>query len=230
LRENARKREQRKLARQLGSRDIPLAVGTLSAWSPFETRGRTMADQILPATAFKSPAIALSGVVDYEMYTKFRQQFDQAADKSLVVIELSTLGGDPEVARMMGEDVRFASETEPTRRFVFLGKAAIYSAGVTFMSFFARPNRYLARGTRLMIHERKLSKKLVIDGPLTTCVAVVKATLNEIESSIDIQNEGFQNLVLGSSVTLDEVIKRAPSNWYVAAEEAKQLGLVEAVL
>jgi ATP-dependent protease ClpP protease subunit len=189
-----------------------------------------MADQILPATAFKSPAIALSGVVDYEMYTKFRQQFDQAADKSLVVIELSTLGGDPEVARMMGEDVRFASETEPTRRFVFLGKAAIYSAGVTFMSFFARPNRYLARGTRLMIHERKLSKKLVIDGPLTTCVAVVKATLNEIESSIDIQNEGFQNLVLGSSVTLDEVIKRAPSNWYVAAEEAKQLGLVEAVL
>jgi membrane-bound ClpP family serine protease len=101
-----------------------------------------MADQILPATAFKSPAIALSGVVDYEMYTKFGQQFDQAADKSLVVIELSTLGGDPEVARMMGEDVRFASETDPTRRFVFLGKAAIYSAGVTFMSFFARPNRY----------------------------------------------------------------------------------------
>ena len=207
-----------------------MAVGTLSAWPPFQTRETTMADQILPATAFKSPAIALSGVVDYEMYTKFRQQFDQAADKSLVVIELSTLGGDPEVARMMGEDVRFASETEPTRRFVFLGKAAIYSAGVTFMSFFARPNRYLARGTRLMIHERKLSKKLVIDGPLTTCVAVVKATLNEIESSIAIQNEGFQNLVLGSSVTLEEVIKRAPSNWYVAADEAKQPGLVEAVL
>jgi hypothetical protein len=63
--------------------------------------------------------------------------------------------------------------TEPNRRFVFLGKAAIYSAGVTFMSFFARHNRYLTRGTRLMIHERKLSKKLVIDGPLTTCVAVV---------------------------------------------------------
>jgi hypothetical protein len=47
---------------------------------------------------------------------------------------------------MTGEDVRFASEMEPTRRFVFLGKAAIYSAGTTFMSFFARQNRYLARG------------------------------------------------------------------------------------
>ena len=43
-----------------------------------------------------------------------------------------------------------ASEMEPTRRFVFFGKAAIYSAGVTFMSFFARANRYLARGTRLI--------------------------------------------------------------------------------
>ena len=131
---------------------------------------------------------------------------------------------------MMGEDVRFASEMEPARRFVFLGKAAIYSAGVTFMSFFARENHYLARGMRLMIHERKLSKKLVIDGPLTTCVAVVKATLNEIECSIAIQNEGFQNLVLGSSITLDEVLKKAPSNWYLEAQEAKSLGLVEAVL
>ena len=87
----------------------------------------------LPATAFKSPAIALSGVVDYEMYTKFRKQFDDASEKELVVIELSTLGGDPEVARMMGEDVRFHSEVRPERRMVFLGKAAIYSAGATFM-------------------------------------------------------------------------------------------------
>jgi ATP-dependent protease ClpP protease subunit len=189
-----------------------------------------MTHDTLPASAFKSPAIALSGVVDYEMYTKFRAQFDNALDKNIVVIELATLGGDPEVARMMGEDVRFASETEPTRRFVFLGNAAIYSAGVTFMSFFARDNRYLTRGTRLMIHERKLSTKLVIDGPLTTCVAVVKATLNEIESSIAIQNEGFQNLVLGSSVTLDQVLERAPSNWYLEAQEAKNLGLIEAVL
>jgi ATP-dependent protease ClpP protease subunit len=189
-----------------------------------------MANQTLPASAFKSPAIALSGAVDYEMYTKFRTQFDNASDQNIVVIELSTLGGDPEVARMMDEDVRFASETEPARRFVFLGKAAIYSAGVTFMSFFVRENRYLARGTRLMIHVRKLSKKLVIDGPLTACVAVVKATLNEIECSIAIQNEGFQNLVLGSSVTLDELQKKAPSNWYLEAQEAKSPGLVEAVL
>lgn len=189
-----------------------------------------MPNAALPASAFQTPAIALSGAVDHNMYTNFRQQFDNAAGRDLVVIELSTLGGDPEVARMMGEDVRFASEMAPARRFVFLGKAAIYSAGTTFMSFFARENRYLTRGTRLMIHERKLSKNLVIDGPLTTCVATIKATLNEIECSIVIQNEGFQNLVLGSRVTLDEVLQRAPSNWYLEAQEAKNLQLIEGVL
>jgi ATP-dependent protease ClpP protease subunit len=189
-----------------------------------------MTDELLAAADFKSPAIALSGVVDYDMYKSFRAQFDKAAQSELVVIELSTLGGDPEVARMMGEDVRFASEMEPGRRFVFLGKAAIYSAGTTFMSFFARKNRYLARGTRLMIHERKLSKSLVIDGPLTTCVAVVRATLNEIECSIAIQNEGFANLILNSDVSIDEVLEKAPSNWYLEANEAKERGLVEAVL
>ena len=81
-----------------------------------------------------------------------------------------------------------------------------------------------------MIHERKLSKQLVIDGPLTTCVATVRATLNEIECSITIQNEGFQNLVNGSKVTLDEVLQKAPSNWYVEANRAKELGLIEDVL
>lgn len=184
----------------------------------------------LTAADFKWPAIQLSGAVDYAMYTNFRGQLANAPPQGIVAIELSTHGGDPEVARMMGEDIRFHSEMTPERRFVFLGKAAIYSAGTTFMSFFARVNRYLTRGTRLMIHERKLLKTLQISGPLTTCLATVQATLNEIESSIDIQNEGFANLVQGSSVTLDEVLRRAPSDWYIEANEARELGLVEAVL
>jgi hypothetical protein len=98
------------------------------------------------------------------------------------------------------------------------------------MSFFARDNRYLTRGTRLMIHERKLDKELHINGPLTSCVATVRATLNEIEASVVIQNEGFENLVRGSDVTMDEVLKKAPFNWYIEAEEARSLGLIRAVI
>jgi ATP-dependent protease ClpP protease subunit len=184
----------------------------------------------LDASAFDTPRILLAGAVDYAMYDRFRDRLTQAPDSGLVVIELSTLGGHPEVARMMGEDVRFQSDINPARRLVFLGKAAIYSAGATFMSFFAVENRYLTRGARVMIHERKMDKTLHIAGPLTTCIASVKAMLNELEHSIAIQNEGFENLVRGSAVTMDEVLRRAPENWYIEAQEAKALGLVAGVL
>jgi hypothetical protein len=186
--------------------------------------------ETLPSKAFDAPRIQLAGTVDYAMYDSFRRQFSMAPTEGLVIIELSTLGGDPEVARMMGEDVRFHSEITPGRRLVFLGKAAIYSAGATFMSFFATPNRYLTRGTRLMIHERKMNKTVEIRGPLTTCLASVRAVLHELEHSIIIQNEGFGNLIRGSQVTMDEVLERAPSNWYLEAQEAKSLGLIHGVI
>ena len=50
--------------------------------------------------------------------------------------------------------------------------------------FFCWTYRYLTRGTRLMVHERKLNKTLNIDGPLTTCVTTVKASLKEIQASM----------------------------------------------
>lgn len=81
-----------------------------------------------------------------------------------------------------------------------------------------------------MIHERKLNKTLRIDGPLTSCVATVKATLHEIEASIAIQNEGFENIVRGSKVTMDEVLQRAPYNWYLEAQEAMDLELISGIL
>lgn len=188
----------------------------------------------LTAADFENPAILLSGPVDYDMYRDFRAKLETAlADTpgdGRIHVELSTLGGDPEVARMMGEDIRFHSDLVPERRFVFLGKAAIYSAGTTFMSFFAIENRYLTRGTRLMIHERKMSKSLRVEGPLTSCIASVKALLHEIESSIEIQNEGFENLVRGSKVTMAQVLEKAPANWYIEANEAADLGLVTAII
>jgi ATP-dependent protease ClpP protease subunit len=189
-----------------------------------------MTAQPLTPEMFNNPAVSLSGAVDYLMYGNFRNQLNSAPTEGLVVVELSTLGGDPEVARMMGEDVRFHSDLTPQRRIVFLGKAAIYSAGATFMSFFAKSNRYLTRGTRIMIHERKLTRNLHIEGPLTSCVATLEATLNEIRESIEIQNEGFESLVRGSSITMDEVLQRAPSNWYIEGNEAQRLGLIEGVL
>ena len=179
---------------------------------------------------FEFPAIMLSGLVDHGMYLHFRQCLSTAAQQGLVVVEISTLGGDPEIARMMGEDIRFQSDLYPDRRLVFLGKTAVYSAGATFMGFFAAENRYLTRGTRLMIHERIITRDIHLQGPLSTCIASLKATLHEIEASIAIQNEGFANLILGSQISMEDLLRRAPENWYLEANEAVSLGLAAAVI
>jgi ATP-dependent protease ClpP protease subunit len=185
---------------------------------------------MLGPKAFAYPAFMLSGYVDHGMYLQFRNCQSSAPQQGLVVVEISTLGGDPEIARMMGEDIRFHSDLYPDRRLVFLGKTAVYSAGATFMGFFAAENRYLARGTRVMIHERIITRDIHLEGPLSTCIASLKATLHEIEASIAIQNEGFANLILGSQVSMEELLKRAPENWYLEANEAQALGLVAAVI
>src|SRR3546814_5676366 len=61
-------------------------------------------------------------------------------------------------------------------------------------------------------------------------LASLKATLHEIEASISIQNEGFANLILGSQVSMEELLNRAPENWYLEASEAQALGLIAAVI
>jgi hypothetical protein len=68
---------------------------------------------------FNSPAILLGGPVDYDIYKNFRSQLDASKKEGLVVTELSTLGGDPEAARMMGEDIRFHSENLKTADLFF---------------------------------------------------------------------------------------------------------------
>src|SRR5262245_56353103 len=58
--------------------------------------GGGMNSAVLSAADFRQPAIALAGVVDNVMYGVFRQQLAMAPPSGLVVVELSTLGGDPE--------------------------------------------------------------------------------------------------------------------------------------
>jgi ATP-dependent protease ClpP protease subunit len=172
-----------------------------------------------------NPHITLSGPVDQAMYAGFRDQLAAAPASGAIVVTISTLGGDPEVARLMGDEIRLLREFEG-REFLFLGKVAVYSAGATFMSAFPVDKRFLTRGTRIMIHERIMNKTVQVSGPLKTCVATLKATLHEIEHSIRIEEEGFRAIVEGSRVDLDELVRRAPENWYLEAQEARDAGLV----
>jgi hypothetical protein len=175
---------------------------------------------------FDAPAILLGGPVDYDMYKDFRPVPERRIGRHRIVDAWRRSGSCPHDGRR---------HSLPQREFAqppvcLPGKGRDLFSGDDLHEFFAVENRYLTRGTRLMIHERKLDKTLHISGPLTTCVATVKATLHEIEASIAIQNEGFENLIRGSKVMLDDLLSRAPGNWYIEATEARSLGLVSDVL
>lgn len=184
-----------------------------------------MTDRIKDYPLLARPQVRLSGTVDDQMYTSFRDQLASAPPDQMLVVSITTLGGDPEVARAMGDDIRLLRASEG-RQTVFLGKVAVYSAGATFMAAFPADQRFLTRGTRLLIHERQIDSTVSLSGPLRMQVANLKAKLHEIEHSIRIEEEGFASIIAGSSVTLDEVRERAPDNWYIEAEEARDLGLV----
>ena len=182
------------------------------------------------STAAKYPLLAqphvrLHGTVDDAMYASFKDQLAAAPADGSLVFSITTLGGDPEMARAMGDDVRLLREYTG-RETLFLGKVAVYSAGATFMSAFPNDSRFLTRESRLMLHERQMHSSIDLAGPLTMLPSVLKAKLHEIEQSIAIQEEGFAAIIRGSRVTLDELKAKAASNWYIDAEQARDLGLV----
>ncbi|MBZ6378083.1 peptidase S14 [Pacificimonas flava] len=172
-----------------------------------------------------NPNLRLHGPVNHAMYDQFRGGLECAPEEGAIVIALTTLGGDPELARTMGDDVRLLRE-QTGREILFLGKQAVYSAGATFMSYFPREHRFLTQGTRLMIHERQMSQTINLNGPLRSCVATLKAKLHEIEHSILIEEEGFRGIAEQSDVDFETIREKAPENWYIEAEEARKLGLI----
>ena len=175
-----------------------------------------------------APQLRLIGSVDEAMYAEFRNQLSAAPTDGPLVIAITTLGGNPEVARAMADDVRLLREAG--RDIYFLGKAAVYSAGATFMAGFPVENRYFTRGSSILLHERQIAKTIQLNGPLKSCIDQLKAALNEIEHSIDIEEMGFRDIVEGSEVDFEEVRKKAPDNWYIACEDAADRGIIAGVI
>ena len=171
------------------------------------------------------PHVQLHGPVTEMMYSTFKQQLANAPADGPLVVSLTTLGGDPEMARAMADDIRLLRQYTG-RECLFLGKVAVYSAGATFMSAFPTDKRFLTRNSRIMIHERQMQSTVQLNGPLNSLSYTLNAKLHEIADSIRIQDEGFADIVAGSSVSLEELKQKAPSNWYIEAEEARDLGLI----
>ena len=83
----------------------------------------------------------------------------------------------------------------------------------------------------LLIHERRLNKTLELKGAMRGMEAIVKDTLAEIESALQMERTAFDYLVAGSDVTLDELMERiSGSDWYLSDAEALRRKLIAGIL
>lgn len=176
------------------------------------------------------PQIRLSGDMNDQMLREFLEGLSAAEQGSgPVVLELTTNGGDADVGRRIATDIRLFRE-RTGRPAVFIGKAVVYSAGVSVMAAFPREDRWLARGTTLLIHCRSFNRSMNLAGPLVLERARVEALLAEIDTGIRAEEASFRDLIAGGDVSLNELLERAESGWYVEADEALRRGLIGGVV
>ena len=179
-----------------------------------------------PLSCLSCPQVSLIGEVDADMVESFLSRLaDVPKDDRLVAVEISTLGGDAELARRLVLEVRLARE-QLGKRLVFLGKTCVYSAGVTLMSAFAKDDRYLTRDAVLLIHGRQLETTIEISGPMRASLPKLRAACAQVELGIELEQDTFRRLIEGSDIALEEICDKALHNWYVPAEEALERGLV----
>jgi ATP-dependent protease ClpP protease subunit len=180
--------------------------------------------------ALLHPHVRLIGEVDYELVRNLVGQLaNLPEDLPEVVIELTTPGGDADLARRMVHEVE-AWRGAQRSRLLFLGVSQVHSAGVSFMAAFPPEDRFLTRDTILLIHGRRLERTIELSGPLRGTLAHLRSLTAQVELGIELEEEGFEQLIRGSDIAFDEIVHHSRFNWYLRAEEALERGLVAGLI
>jgi ATP-dependent protease ClpP protease subunit len=183
-----------------------------------------------PVECLTAPQVRLHGRVSDEMLGAFLTAFAAAeAQPDPVVVEVTTYGGDADVGIRIATDVRLFRE-RTGRRPLFLGKAQVFSTGVAIMSGFPVEDRWMTKGTRLLIHDRSLARTVDFNSALRMARKQVEGLLNEIDMGLAVEREVYQTLLAGSDLSLDELYERSANNWYLSAEEALERRLIAGVV
>ena len=179
----------------------------------------------------QEPAIRLYGPVDDAFLGRFLDQLNPLRGRSEpLVFELSTSGGDADVARRIAEEIRLCRELGGMELY-FLGKAMVYSAGVMIMAAFPVECRFLSRDAVLLIHEWQIEKEIRFSGALRVCAATAHDFLAEIEVAHKLERQTFSDLVQGTRLSYEQLKAQVvKADWYLLAEEAVQLELVSGLV
>ena len=184
---------------------------------------------MLDQNKFTHPDIRLHGPVDDKMLEDFFSQLDHAlSHNGLILMELMTAGGNADVGGRMAQHIRLLREDG--REMHFLGATTVYSAGVTIMGGFAPECRHLTHGTTLLIHERQATAFELPSGPLSAIIQIAKSKVREMSNGLELQKNGFKDLIEGTDVSEEEIHSKARTNWYISAEEALNRRLIAGVV
>jgi ATP-dependent protease ClpP protease subunit len=178
-----------------------------------------------------TPNVRLFGQIDDDAFSSFSEQVAKAKsdENDAVVLELTTQGGDADIARRIALEMRLCKRLHNKRTY-FLGKTTVYSAGTTIMAAFPPEGRYLTQDTILLIHERRLDKEVKLSGPMKSNIQILREQLSEMETAVRLEKETFEDFVAGSQLSADQLFERAKTNYYVTAFEALNLGLIAGIL
>lgn len=186
----------------------------------------------IPDIFSRAPDIRLTGAVSDSMADHFSAAAEKlAAEKEGPwLVELSTLGGDADAARRIACELRLLRETQG-RDIYFLGKACVYSAGVTVMTGFAKDRRWLARGTALLVHERSITETLELKGkPVSFCRQALRNLSAQLDAADRLQQEGFAALAADFLLDAAEIAQRAAACWYLDANDAVEYGFAQGLV
>lgn len=182
-----------------------------------------------PPKVLAAPQISLVGDIDKFSVEKFLDQLRQAEQAGGdIALEITTLGGDAEMARRLVLEIDSA-RARLSGRLLFLGKTVVYSAGTTIMAAFPRCDRWLAADTMLMVHCRKLEKTVELSGPIRASIPMVEALLQQLNVGVGLEKEHMRRLIEGSDIEWDELWEKALHNWYIPAGEAVERNLVAGI-
>ena len=178
-----------------------------------------------------SPQISLLGEVLEQMVESFLSQLAEAEKgDGDIALQITTPGGDAELGRRMVLEVEEARKRLGRRRFLFLGKTQVYSAGVTLMSAFPCKDRFLTRDTVLLIHGRQLEETVEISGPMRASLTQVQALQEQINVGLGHEEDNFRRLIDDCDISMEELREKAIHNWYLPAKEALHRGLVAGLI
>lgn len=145
------------------------------------------------------------------------------------IIEITTNGGDAEAGRRIACEIALFRENSSSAIHV-VGRTTVYSAGVTIFAAVPPGQRFLTSDTMLLVHERRQTRTINLNGPTSNCIQMLEEELASMEAGSRLEQAGFGDFVRGSRIDVAELRKHASHNWNISAEEALGFGLINRVI